>query len=73
VNIAKLIASVLKDAAQLQNKQLASVIAGGIVAVVAAIAGVHLTVAEVAGWLALVGVAAATLEKNTQTTPKPTK
>ena len=59
---------VLADIASLGstgNRALVGVIAGAIVAVVAAVAGVHLTAAEVTGWLLIAAGIAATLEKLT--------
>lgn len=57
---------VLKDIASLgsnANRGLVGGIAAAIVAVVAAVAGVHLTPAEVGGWILLAASIAATFEK----------
>ena len=57
----------LKDALRLlarldNNPTLVAEIAGAVVAVVAKVLGVDLTVAEVAGWLAAVGLVAETVQ-----------
>jgi hypothetical protein len=58
------IPTVLTEAAKLQNPALDTTIASGAIAIAVAIFGnVHLTVAEVAGWLAVTGTVAAAAER----------
>lgn len=56
---------VLSDIAGLQVATKAAAVAAVVVPVAASIAGAHLTVAEVTGWLVLAGGVAASLEKVT--------
>jgi hypothetical protein len=56
---------VLADIAGLQTVTKAAAVAAIVVPIAASIAGAHLTVAEVTGWLAIAGGVAAALEKVT--------
>lgn len=64
-NFAKLVGSVLKDAAVLDNKTVAATVAAAVVPVIADLFGAHLSVQAVAGWIVLVGIVAAALDKQT--------
>jgi hypothetical protein len=54
---------VLQDLSALETPAIATLVAGVLVPIIAAVAGVNITAAELAGWLALAGAAAATLQK----------
>lgn len=54
---------VLHDLANLQVVTIAGAVAGVLVPIVAKLLGADVTVAEVTGWLVLVGVAAGAFEK----------
>lgn len=56
---------VLADIARFQVPTYATAVAGIVVPIVAAVAGVHITPAEVGGWLIIAGGAAAAVEKLT--------
>lgn len=54
---------ILADFAKLEAPTLATVVAGAVVPIIAAVAGANITAAELAGWLVLAGSLAATLQK----------
>lgn len=54
---------VLADLAQLNKPAVASAIAAVAVPLLAAVAGLQVTAAEVGGWLLIAGAASATLQK----------
>lgn len=54
---------VLADLSQLNKPAVASAIAAVVVPIVASVAGVQVTAAEVGGWLVITGAVAATLQK----------
>lgn len=65
-NVLKAFRLLLADVAALGkqgNAALVGLLAGAVAAVVAAVLGVHLTVATVSGWLVLAAGVAGTLEK----------
>jgi hypothetical protein len=70
-NVAKLFSTVLADAARLQNPTLAASVSAVLVAVLASVAGVNLTTAEVGGWIIAAGAIAATVEKALARKPAP--
>lgn len=56
---------VLADIAKFQVPTYAVAVAGIITPIIVAVAGVHITAAEVGGWLVVAGAVAATVEKLT--------
>lgn len=62
-NVTAAVRLVLADLAKLRVPSIAAAVAGPVVPLVAALAGVDVTAAEVGGWLTIAGTAAAMLQK----------
>lgn len=60
---------VLADLSGLSKPAVASAVAGIVVPIAVAVCGVHVTAAEVGGWLIIAGGVAATLQKLTAIAP----